>query len=82
MKNKLILTLALSVLATGAFAEDGFDRTKAHTVHAMQTQSATFAEDGFDRTNGARFAEDGFDRTHGARFAEEGFDRTNGHRVT
>jgi len=30
MKNKLILTLALSVLATGAFAEDGFDNTNAH----------------------------------------------------
>ena len=27
MKNKLILTLALSVFAAGAFAEDGFDGT-------------------------------------------------------
>ena len=32
MKNKLILTLALSVIATGAFAEDGFDRTNAHRI--------------------------------------------------
>ncbi|MDF9620669.1 heme utilization protein, partial [Pseudomonas entomophila] len=76
MKNKLILTLALSVIATGAFAEDGFERTNAHGFAAVQSQAATYAEDGFDRTNGQRFAEDGFDRTNGQRFAEDGFDRT------
>ena len=32
MKNKLILTLALSVFAAGAYAEDGFDRTNAHRI--------------------------------------------------
>ena len=32
MKNKLILTLALSVFAAGAFAEDGFNRTNAYTL--------------------------------------------------
>ncbi|EPN6728568.1 hypothetical protein ACT2UN_004755, partial [Pseudomonas putida] len=80
MKNKLILTLALSVFAAGAFAEDGFDRTDAHTFAAVQTQSASYAEDGFDRTGGQRFAEDGFDRTGGQRFAEDGFDRTGGQR--
>ncbi|WP_448177404.1 hypothetical protein, partial [Pseudomonas putida] len=69
MKNKLILTLALSVFAAGAFAEDGFDRTDAHTFAAAQTHPASYAEDGFDRTNGQRFAEDGFDRTNGQRFA-------------
>ncbi|MEG8203388.1 heme utilization protein, partial [Pseudomonas sp. SF2] len=58
MKNKLILTLALSVFATGAFAEDGFNRTNAHTFAATQSQSAAYAEDGFDRTGGQRFAED------------------------
>lgn len=69
MKNKLILTLALSVLATGAFAEDGFDRTNAHTFAAAQTQSASYVEDGFDRTGGQRFAEDGFDRTNAHRIS-------------
>lgn len=69
MKNKLILTLALSVFAAGAFAEDGFDRTNAHTFAAVQTQAATYAEDGFDRTGGQRFAEDGFDRTNAHRIS-------------
>ena len=69
MKNKLILSLAFSVLATGAFAEDGFDRTNAHNFATAQTQSATYAEDGFDRTGGARFAEDGFDRTNAHRIS-------------
>lgn len=69
MKNKLILTLALSVFAAGAFAEDGFDRTSAHTFAAAQTQSANYAEDGFDRTGGQRFAEDGFDRTNAHRIS-------------
>ena len=69
MKNKLILTLALSVFATSAFAEDGFDRTNAHTFAAAQTQSASYAEDGFDRTGGQRFAEDGFDRTNANRIS-------------
>ncbi|MGE8419087.1 heme utilization protein, partial [Pseudomonas sp.] len=70
MKSKLILTLAFSVLAANAFAEDGFDRTNAHSFNAVQTQSATVAEDGFDRTGAAKFAEDGFDRTGAAKFAE------------
>ncbi|MPT08218.1 MAG: heme utilization protein [Pseudomonas sp.] len=69
MKNKLILTLALSVFAAGAFAEDGFDRTDAHTFAAVQTQQASYAEDGFDRTGGQRFAEDGFDRTNAHRIS-------------
>ena len=69
MKNKLILTLALSVFAAGAFAEDGFDRTSGHTFAAAQTQSASYAEDGFDRTGGQRFAEDGFDRTNAHRIS-------------
>lgn len=59
MKNKLILTLALSILATGAFAEDGFDRTNGQR----------FAEDGFDRTNAQRFAENGSERTNAHRFS-------------
>ncbi|HCV38535.1 MAG TPA: heme utilization protein, partial [Pseudomonas sp.] len=67
MKSKLILTLALSVFAAGAFAEDGFDRTNAHTFAAAQSQSASYAEDGFDHTGAQRFAEDGFDRTGGQR---------------
>ena len=69
MKNKLILALALSVFAAGAFAEDGFDRTDAHTFAAVQTQQASYAEDGFDRTGGQRFAEDGFDRTNAHRIS-------------
>jgi len=69
MKNKLILTLALSVFATGAFAEDGFDRTSAHNFAAAQSQAATYAEDGFDRTGAQRFAEDGFDRTNAHRIS-------------
>ncbi|WSE82423.1 heme utilization protein [Pseudomonas donghuensis] len=82
MKNKLILTLAFSVLAANAFAEDGFDRTNAHNFNAVPTQPATYVEDGFDRTGGAKFAEDGFDRTGGAKFAEDGFDRTQAHRIS
>lgn len=69
MKNKLILTLALSVLATGAFAEAGFDNTNAHSFAAVQIQSASYAEDGSDRTNGQRFAENGFDNTNAHRFS-------------
>ena len=69
MKNKLILTLALSVFAAGAFAEDGFNRTNAHAFAATQSQSAAYAEDGFDRTGGQRFAEDGFDRTNAHRIS-------------
>ncbi|MNZ18250.1 hypothetical protein D3C78_352570 [compost metagenome] len=69
MKNKLILTLALSVFATGAFAEDGFERTNAHSFAAAQSQAATYAEDGFDRTGAQRFAEDGFDRTNAHRIS-------------
>ena len=46
MKSKLILTLALSAFAAGAFAEDGFDRTGAQR----------FAEDGFDRTHAHRIS--------------------------
>ncbi|QYX47378.1 heme utilization protein [Pseudomonas tussilaginis] len=69
MKSKLILTLAFSVLAANAFAEDGFDRTNAHSFNAVQTQSATVAEDGFDRTGAAKFAEDGFDRTQAHRIS-------------
>ena len=41
MKNKLILTLALSVIATGAFAEDGFQPTMMNSwrrVHLTLTQ--------------------------------------------
>ena len=82
MKNKLILTLALSILATGAFAEDGFDRTNAHSFASAQSQAVNYAEDGFDRTNGQRFAEDGFDRTNAQRFAENGSERTNAHRFS
>ena len=82
MKSKLILTLAFSVLAANAFAEDGFDRTNAHSFNAVQTQSATVAEDGFDRTGAAKFAEDGFDRTGAAKVAEDGFDRTQAHRIS
>ena len=69
MKNKLILTLALSVFAAGAFAEDGFDRTKAHNFATEHAQPAKVAEDGFDRTNAHKFAEDGFDRTKAHRFS-------------
>ncbi|QVM97764.1 heme utilization protein [Pseudomonas sp. SORT22] len=82
MKSKLILTLAFSVLAANAFAEDGFDHTNGHNFSAVQSQSATYAEDGFDRTGAAKFAEDGFDRTGGAKFAEDGFDRTQAHRIS
>lgn len=69
MKSKLILTLAFSVLAANAFAEDGFDRTNAHNFTAVEPQSATVAEDGFDRTGAAKFAEDGFDRTQAHRIS-------------
>lgn len=82
MKSKLILTLALFAFAAGASAEDGFDRTHAHTFAAAPAQATGYAEDGFDRTGGQRFAEDGFDRTGGQRFAEDGFDRTNAHRIS
>ncbi|QHF30082.1 heme utilization protein [Pseudomonas sp. R32] len=56
MKNKLILTLAFSVLAANAFAEDGFDRTNSHNFSAVKSQSATYAEDGFDRTQAHRIS--------------------------
>ena len=69
MKSKLILTLALCAFAAGASAEDGFDRTHAHTFAAAPAQATGYAEDGFDRTGGQRFAEDGFDRTNAHRIS-------------
>ena len=59
MKRSLIIALSLSVLASAAFAADGFDRT----------HSAGFAEDGYDSTRSAAFAEDGYDRTNGHRLS-------------
>lgn len=59
MKRSLIVALSLSVLASSAFAADGYDRTHA----------ATFAEDGYDSTRSASFAEDGYDRTNGHRLS-------------
>ena len=59
MKRSLVLAFSLSVLASAAFAADGYDRT----------HSATFAEDGYDNTRSASFAEDGYDRTNGHRLS-------------
>ena len=59
MKRSLIMALSLSVLASAAFAADGYDRT----------HSAGFAEDGYDNTRSASFAEDGYDRTNGHRLS-------------
>ena len=59
MKRSLIMALSLSVLATAAFAEEGYERTR----------SASFAEDGYDSTRSAAFAEDGYDRTNGHRLS-------------
>ena len=53
------MALSLSVLASAAFAADGYDRT----------HSAGFAEDGYDSTRSASFAEDGYDRTNGHRLS-------------
>ena len=53
------MALSLSVLASAAFAADGYDRT----------HSAGFAEDGYDSTRSATFAEDGYDRTNGHRLS-------------
>ena len=59
MKRALIMALSLSVLASSAFAADGYDRTHA----------ATFTEDGYDSTRSATFVEDGYDRTNGHRLS-------------
>lgn len=69
MKIHTLLAFVLSLSAAGAYAEDGFDRTKAHRFAAPHAQASGYAEDGFDRTGAQRFAEDGFDRTHGHRIS-------------
>nr|WP_100938756.1 hypothetical protein [Pseudomonas sp. QS1027] len=62
MKTKLILALALSVLAANTFAADGYDRTGSAAFNS--SASAALASDGFDHTGTAgAIASDGFDRT-------------------
>ncbi|WP_413792271.1 MULTISPECIES: hypothetical protein [unclassified Pseudomonas] len=68
MKSKLILALALSVLATQTFAADGFDRTGAAAAlkrHDL-TDSATIATDAHDSANPATVATDNRDHTDSA----------------
>ncbi|NWD73177.1 hypothetical protein HX890_03440, partial [Pseudomonas gingeri] len=76
MKTKLILALALSVLAANTFAADGYDRTGSAAFHA--SASAALASDGFDHTRTAgAVASDGFDHTGTAgAVASDGFDHT------
>ncbi|MCW1244444.1 hypothetical protein OC610_08510 [Pseudomonas sp. SAICEU22] len=69
MKSKLILTLALSVLAASTFAADGFDRTGSAAAIKRQdlTDSATIATDDHDRTHTATVATDDRDHADSAR---------------
>jgi len=73
MKTKLILALALSVLAANTFAADGYDKTGSASFESgasaaiERSHSGTYASDGFDKTGTAdAVAADGFDKTGSA----------------
>ena len=68
MKTKLILTLALSVLAAQAFAADGFDRTgSAAAIHRQDIADSTPpVTNGPAHTDPTAVASDGSDHTRSA----------------
>jgi hypothetical protein len=65
MKTKLILALTLCVLAGGAFAADGYERTGS----AAFTSGAPVASDGADHIGAAKVAADGADHVGAARLS-------------
>ncbi|VVO06908.1 hypothetical protein PS726_03107 [Pseudomonas fluorescens] len=73
MKTRLILALALSVLAANTFAADGYDKTGSASFGSgasaaiERSHSGAYASDGFNKTGTAgAIAADGFDKTGSA----------------
>ena len=73
MKTRLILALALSVLAANTFAADGYDKTGSASfvsdasASIERSHSGAYASDGFNKTGTAdAIAADGFDKTGSA----------------
>ena len=72
MDRSLVLAIGISVLASAAFAAQGyesFQRVTASNVGLVHSRSAFYVEDGYDNTRSAAFAEDGYDRTNGHRLS-------------
>ena len=70
MDRSLVLAIGISVLASVAFAAQGYEslqRVTASTIGVEYSRSAFYVEDGYDNTRSAAFAEDGYDRTNGHR---------------
>ncbi|MDH0748034.1 hypothetical protein N5D61_17030 [Pseudomonas sp. GD03842] len=81
--QKLILGLAFSVLATGAFALPTVHGTSAVAENgSSHTHIERVAADGADRVGANRVAENGSDRTALGRIAADGADRVGANRLS
>jgi hypothetical protein len=83
--NKLILGLAFSVLATGAFALPAANHINAPIVAengSSHTHINRVAADGADRVGANRVAENGSEKTQLGRIAADGADRVGANRLS
>lgn len=72
MDRSLVLAIGISVLASVAFAAQGYESLQhvtASKVSAENSRSAFYVEDGYQSTRSTAFAEDGYDRTNGHRLS-------------
>ena len=72
MDRSLALAIGISVLASVAFAAQGYEslqRVTASNVGVEHSRSAFYVEDGYDSSRSAAFVEDGYDRTNGYRLS-------------
>ena len=67
MDRSLVLALGISVLASVAFAAQGYESLQRVTASNIGVEHSFYVEDGYDSTRSAAFAEDGYDRTNGHR---------------
>ena len=72
MDRSLVLALGISVLASAAFAAQGYE----------SVQRVTTSNVGIENSRSGIYVEDGYDSTRSAAVAEDGYDRTNGHRLS
>ena len=67
MDRSLVLAIGISVLASVAFAAQGYESLQRVTASNISAEHSFYVEDGYDNTRSAAFAEDGYDRTNGHR---------------
>lgn len=67
MDRSLVLAIGISVLASVAFAAQGYESLQGVTASNIGVEHPFYVEDGYDNTRSAAFAEDGYDRTNGHR---------------